>query len=721
MSKPTEPPALSPRLLVWLASITGASFDETRAGEAIRNANLPGITPAELLANAAKQLFMHADSEWMPLKDAVWRARRDTPVVLRSATPGRWIVVTHAGWFRVRIADSSAPEERRTVSREQLARMLGVTSISEVVEATVIDPEYHSRNIRDDEAEAGAHGDTHHSSLSPLRRFLGFLSCEKQDIVTFLIYSVFAAILYLGAPLAVDALVSGLAFGGQSQPYIQAIVILSLALAACLVLHGLVNAFLYYISEMIQRRIFVRTAADLAHRLPRVDTAELDDVHTPEVVNRFLDIVTLQKSVAILLLEGVNLGLSTLFGMVLLALFHPYLMLVVLVMVVSIVVILRFLGGDGVKSSIRESHMKYDLVNCFEEIAHFPFLFKGPGGREFAIRRANTLVTGYVNARARHFRVIMRQIAGLLVLQVFAGAGLLVIGGYLVLNQQITLGQLVASELIMSAIIASLGKLGKKIEAWYDAIAAVDKLGHIIDLPVERTDGERPAKPSGPAAGCSVVVKDLAFGYHGDHRVFSGKTFSIRPGERVALTGPHGSGASTLLDILFALREPSAGFVAVDGVDVRGWSLDAYRDEVQLLRRNEIVEGTVIENLRLGRDDIGADELRDALAKVGLLDSLRLRPEGLSTHLKIGGAPLSGSQRTRLLLARALVHRPRLVLLDELLDGLDEKSFREVVPAIFDRSLPWTLVVATRDAGLIARCDRVIALAPGEHSARGED
>lgn len=712
----TEPtPQLTPEFLLGLATLTGASFTPERARTAIRNATRPGETPMEFFSNAARELFMHADPEYMSLKDAVWRARRDTPVVIWSAPLARWIVVTYAGWYRVRIADSTNPLDRRTVTRTELAAMLGVTNLSESLEFVVIDPEYHAKHIRKTGDTPGAHHAD--DELTPAQRFFGFLRCERQDITTFVIYSVFAAILYLGAPLAVDAVVSGLAFGGRDQPYIQAIVVVALALGACLVLQGLVNAFLYYIAEVIQRRIFVRTAADLAHRLPRVDTASLDDEHAPEMVNRFMDIATLQKCVSILLLEGVNLFFSTVFGMILLALYHPYLLFIVIALAASIALVLRVLGTGGTKSSIKESYMKYHLVNCFEEIAHFPLLFKGPGGKDFARQRANALVTGYVEARAEHFRILMRQMLGLLAIQVVAGAGILIVGGYLVLTQQITLGQLVASELIMSAIVASIGKLGKKIEAWYDAMAAADKVGHIVDIPVERQGGERPARSGDPSTGIPLAVKNVSFSHHPGHTLFDKLNFSVAAGERLALVGPHGSGSSTLIDLLFALRIPDAGFVTADGIDLRTWSLDTYRNDAQLIRGTDIVAGTIMENLRLGRTDIGADEIRSALEKVGLLQAIRMRPEGTRMKLNLGGAPLSGSQRTRLLLARALVQRPRLLLLDDILDGLDKKSVREVLPVVFDKKLPWTIIVATRDPEIAALCDRTVTLAPAPATA----
>nr|WP_294398565.1 ATP-binding cassette domain-containing protein [Prosthecobacter sp.] len=194
--------------------------------------------------------------------------------------------------------------------------------------------------------------------------------------------------------------------------------------------------------------------------------------------------------------------------------------------------------------------------------------------------------------------------------------------------------------------------------------------------------------------------------------LFDGRSFSIPAGASAAIVGPHGAGASSLLDILFGLRQPTAGFVTIDGVDLRSWDLEALRESTQLLRRDEIMDATVVENIRLGRSDIGMDEIRVALKQVGLLDELLARPEGLNLHLKIGGAPLSGNQRMRLLLARALAQRPRLLLIDELLDNMDDTSFAQLSAAILDKSQPWTVVVTTRDSQVSARCDQIIELAP---------
>jgi ABC-type bacteriocin/lantibiotic exporter with double-glycine peptidase domain len=636
----------------------------------------------------------------MPLADAIWQAHHNTPVVIWHCKESRWLVITRAGLFTLRLLDGTNPTSYTTVTRRNFTLMLGLSDSHEEVDAAVV------------QLECPAHGMSSHAQgalgMNPGKRFFALLKAEKKDIHTLLIFSVFSGILYLAAPLAVDAVVSNLAFGGQSQPYLQALVILSIALFACLALQAVITAFQYYTADIIQRRIFVRTASDLAYRLPRVKAESLDGVYAPELVNRFLDIVIVQKSTALLLLDGVNLVFSTLIGMVLLSLYHPLLLMFVAGLIVLIVLAIWLLGRGAVESSIRESMMKYNLVNWFEEIAHFPFLFKGPGGYSLAYERANQLATDYVKARETHFHILIRQISGLLTLQVFAAAILLSVGGYLVISQQITIGQLVASELIMASIVGALTKMGKKLEAWYDALAAMNKLGHIFDLDIEREDGERRVDNK---SGAHIQAEGLAFSYD-RAPLFSGLNFTILPGSRTAIVGPHGSGGSTLLNILFGLRQPTAGFIRIDGLDLRNCYLESLRESVMLLRRDEIVSGTIIENLRLGSSDIGMEEIQIALTKVGLLDDLLHRPEGLNLQLKIEGAPLSGNQRTRLLLARALVQRPKLLLIDELFDGLDTDSLNQLSATVLGNSQDWTVVLTTRDHDVTHKCDQIIKLAP---------
>lgn len=731
---PTGPP-LSVQFLMRLGQVTGRGFDLERVrllmeemhGAATRD-------PLAHLSVAAKTLGLRLTPARLPLSEAVWHSHLDTPVILWSEPEQRYLIVSHAGTFQVKLAlygDAELPSE--TITRSQLAARLGLASVNDVVEVGIVHPlspgeaasveadhqakqlalRYGALSHRRELVKHGAHGHAEggHHSMPPFRRFLKILRPERRDILLLLVFAMFSGVLYLALPFAVDTVVTNLAFGAQAQPYVQALLIIAQILTACLILQAMIIGFQHYVAELIQRRIFVRIAGDLAHRLPRVRASALDDVHGPELVNRFLDVVTVQKNTAFFLLEGINTVSASVIGMVLLALYHPLLMAFVALLVILIVGVTWLSGRQALRTAIQESRSKYDLVGWFEEIAAFPFTFKGPGGCELAYQRANLLATQFVDARTRHFNVVFRQISGLLLLSVIASVALLLLGTWLVLSQQITLGQLVASELIMSGIAVSLIKLGKKLESWYDTLAATDKLGHLFDLETESQTGE--AQPTDRhATGMSVEACDMSFSYDGGPTLFENLSFAFPAGDRVALYGTQGSGVSSFLDLLFVLRPPTTGHLSFDGIDSRSYHPESLRESVQILRRDEFIDGTIIENLRLGSVGISLEEIRSALERVGLLDTCLRHPDGLNQRLRVGGAPLSTSQRTSLLVARALVQRPRLLLIDELFDGLDDITFSRLSRLVLSKEEPWTVVVATRMKEVLAICDRTLPLSP---------
>lgn len=697
--------------LAQLSDMLGQAFEPQRGRIALQRALHDHDEPLQQLIAAGAALSIAVAPARMRLADAVWEARSDSPVVAWSPVEERWIVISARGWFAARIADSAHPRSRISVSRASLARTLGLANADDEIDVGIVHPERPAEPMRaaPDSGSPPAHH-AHHGSISPAKRFFALLKAESANIRLLLVFSILAGILLLATPLAVDAVVSNLAFGGQQKPYVQALLILSIALLIALSVGAVVRGMQYYIADIIQRRLFVRIAADLAYRLPRVRASSLDGIHAPELVNRFLDIATVQKSTALLLLDGVNVVFGGVIAMVLLGLFHPYLLGFAAVLAALLLLVIFLPGRNATRTAIEESMSKYEIVHWFEQIAQYPMLFKGPGGYEMAMDRANQLATKYLTARRRHFAILMRQIGGLLTLEVLASTALLAIGGYLVLNQQLTLGQLVASELVVAGLTSNLVKLGKKLEAWYDTMAAVDKLGQIVDLDIEREDGEAHSPTD---TGARVSAKNLSYRSHGGLVSIEGLEFDVQPGTHVAVVGPHGSGVSTVLDMIFGLRRPDAGHIAIDGIDLRSWYLESLRQQVQLLRQDEIVSGTVIDNLRLGRWDIGLDEVRNALERTGLLDDVLALPDGMNTEIQLGGLPFSAAQRARLLLARAFVQRPRLLLIDEVLEGLAPEILENLREILFHPDVPWTLILATRESSLLASCTNVITLTPG--------
>jgi ABC-type bacteriocin/lantibiotic exporter with double-glycine peptidase domain len=700
-SGPDEGHSQEIRLIGFLARQAGLAPDASRiAGALSAHAD---EEPLERIAAALPSAGLKADVCRMPLSSALWQARASLPLIIHNEAIG-FNVVVGGGLFRERLASFDGDEKTYVVTRTALVQQLGLASAHAEVEVAFVSPTMPAEGLkgRDDDD----HQHDHHPS--PISRFIGLMRPESSDIATILIFSLVTGLLYLALPLAINGVVGNLAFGTQSTPFQQALIFITIALTGCLVLSAIIRGLQYVVAEHIQRRIFVRLAADMAWRLPRVRTQALDGVHAPEMVNRFLDVVTVQKSSAMLLLNGINIVVGAVVGLVVLGFYHPFLLAYMFVTLLGLGFVVYVLGRGAIASSLAESRSKYAAVGWLEEVARYPRLFKGPSGLALAGERTDELARNYLEARAWHFRVLMRQIIGLLTLEVLATAALLIVGGGLVLSQQLTLGQLVASELIVSAVVASFAKLGKQFEAWYDALAAVDKLGHLVDFETDREGGEIPV---GDPAGVLLELRDVSFAYPGGRELLSGLNVKVPAGGRLALSGAQGSGCSTLLDLVSAMREPTGGTLLVDGLDLRSWDLEAYRCQAMVLRSQDILSASLMDNLRLGRPDITLGQVQAALTEVGLLSDVLAMPDGLSTKLVTGGLPLSSRQRNRLLIARALLHRPRLLVIDEFLDGMDPENTTHLVDLVMAPERPWTLLLATRDPQLLRRCPTVLNLA----------
>lgn len=547
-----------------------------------------------------------------------------------------------------------------------------------------------------------------HAPLAPVARLVQLLRIEKEGLYVVIAYAVGIGLASLAAPIGVQMLVNAIAFSGLYQP----ILVLSILVLVALVFAAALQAAQVWIVERIQQRLFVRVAADLADRLPRTAVSSFDEYHGPELVNRFFDVLTLQKGAAMLLLDGVLVTLQVLVGGTLLTLYHPALLAFGAVVLAVILGILFGLGSRGAETSLEESESKYALVAWFEEIARHPTIFRSHGGDRFAAERSTELMKSYVATRRAHFRIVFRQTIAFLALQAIATAALLAIGGALVLQGKLTLGQLVAAELILSAVVAGFAKFGKYLEMYYDLVAAMDKLGKLADLPLERDDGELLKQEQQPLAVRFIAVEFTHPGRRSES--LEPVTTSIPAGAQVAVVGPNGSGKSTLIDLLFGLRDPTRGHIEVNGLPLRDLSLKRLRENIALVRGAAIFEGSVMENICMGREGIRLEDVRMALEAVDMWDEITSLPDGLSTHVTTGAGNFSAGQAQRLAIARAIVVRPRCLLLDEALDHLDPQSCATVLGRVLRRDAPWTTIVATHDPSVADVCSHRFDIERGQ-------
>jgi len=533
------------------------------------------------------------------------------------------------------------------------------------------------------------------------------LRAESADLWVIVTYAVGVGLLSLAVPIATASLVNSIAFGTVLQP----VVVLTFIVFVVLCFEGLMRTLQYQVVEVLQRRVFVRLAIDLARRLPRLETAAFERARVPEMVNRFFDVLTVQKTVAVLLLDGLAVMLQALIGTALLAFYHPALLAFDVVLVVGILVILFPMGVGAIDSSLRESKAKYAVAAWLEELARLHTTFHGTDASNFAVARADGLTQSYILARAGHFRVVLRQHVGSLAFKAVVSAALLGLGGWLVIQRGLTIGQLAAAELVVTAVVAGIAKFGKQLESFYDLVTAVDKIGHLTDLPLEREDGAD--LPAGSPAGASVALRRVSFAFDQRAQPLRDAELALAPGARAALVGKSGAGKSALADLLVGLRAPSHGVVALEGTDLRELSLDAVRDAVALVRDVEVFEGTVADNVTVGRGRVTRAHAHRALAALRLTDAVGDLAAGVNTVLTRNGSPLSDTQARILMFARAIAGEPRLLVVDGALDAFDRDTAREVMAALAPPDAPWTLLVLTQRESVAALCREAWRLRDG--------
>ena len=697
-------------LVSFLADTHGSTVERTVLETAVRRLARPGARPDPA---AFRQLAAEAGLACAPirrpLREALREASPDLPwVAIRPHTPNAPAGITQPAAIAVLgrqrggvlvVAPSPHGDARPSRwSGEALRQWLGVSSNDEGVEWWIAEPAAPLAALRTPD---------HHARLTPLERLRALLQRERQTLVVAVVYSIVIGLLSLVVPIAVQALVNNIAFGSAIQPLVVLTLFVLVALGFSTALNGLRAS----VVEIVQRSIFARVATDVTHRLLRVRADAFDHYHGPELVNRFFDVVTVQKAASLLLIDGLSIVMQTSIGMLLLAVYHPWLLAFDVLMVAAMAFIIFGLGRGAIATAIKESKAKYALEGWLEQTAAHLVTFKSAGGAAYAAQRAQGLLEHYLHYRAEHFSILVRQIVASFGLQALASAALLGVGGWLVIQRQLTLGQLVASELIVSAMVSAFTKFGKQLEIFYDLNAALDKLGDLVDLPLERRGGEATLPANGPAR---VSVRDVLVRYDHDHAALRLDAWDVAAGERVGLSGPNGSGKSTLADVLFGLRTPAQGVVRIDQVDLRLLPLDDLRQHVALVRGVELFTGSIVDNVRLGRADLSLDDVSAALEAVGLLDELLDLPDGIQTILQPHGRPLSHRQACRLMIARAIVGRPRLLILDGALDQIDRRfELEQLTALLFSCSAPWTLICITERPDLLARCDRVMALRDG--------
>ncbi|MCH4823190.1 ATP-binding cassette domain-containing protein [Gramella lutea] len=543
---------------------------------------------------------------------------------------------------------------------------------------------------------------------TPWKRFLGLMKLEKKDILQIFYYAIFSGLVSLSVPLGIQAIVNLIQGARISTSWIVLIVLVTLGVAFV----GILQLMQIRILENIQQKIFTRASFEFSYRFPKIKMDELKNFYPPELANRFFDILIIQKGLTKVLLDFPAALTQIIFGIILLSLYHPFFIIYGLLLLLLIYIVFKITAKKGLDTSIIESKHKYKIAHWIQEVARTLISFKVSGRTNLAISRNDKMVTDYLDARESHFQILKLQFIQMIGFKVLVTAGLLIIGGILVLNQQMNIGQFVAAEIIILLIIGSVEKMILGLESFYDVLTSLEKMGEVVDKKLESQSGDQPFNRQEPL---HIELDNVFYQGFNEKNIINGIDLRIAPGDKILLRGKNGAGKSSLLKLISGLYQPTGGEIYVNDISLKSLQLSHYRALIgQSLSEESPFEGTLVDNITFGDKNISEQEIRWAIEKTGLRDFVKQQPKGLNTIIYPEGLQIPYSVSRKIILARSIVRKPSILILNDPLDQLDPEEEDKILDFIFSKENNWSVIVSSKDEKWEKYCNRILYIEQGK-------
>ncbi len=495
-------------------------------------------------------------------------------------------------------------------------------------------------------------------TLAVLMKWFGrILGPERDFYWLVVIYGIGISLLSLATPISVQMLINTVANTGLATP----LVVLSLALFGLLLISGLLNALRVHLMEIFGRRFYARLVSEITLRSVYAQNPFFSDDGKSALFNRYFDIITVQKTIPYLLIGGFTVLLQAGVGFILVSLYHPFFLAFIIVIVLLLALIWIIWGRGAVRTAINLSQKKHQTAAWLESLGSSNGFYKSERHIERAMQRTDEETAGYVEEHRRHFRYHFAQTLSFLLIYAAASAILLGLGGWLVIQGQLSLGQLVAAELVLSAAFFGVSQLGSYLTYFYDLCASIEELSLFYDVAQEEPTGKR----SPVRADSSLVFKEVKGDARGRPAVLD---FTVDSGAMI-IAGAADHGVQRLMtNLLKRHDEMKSGYIALGGYDILDTEVHALRQEIIVLDRPTIIETTIRDYLDLSAAEGAPDRVLDVLELVGLQSVIVKLDQGLDAPLAATGWPLSITETMQLKLAAAILARPRVLILNQLYD-----------------------------------------------------
>ena len=544
--------------------------------------------------------------------------------------------------------------------------------------------------------------------LNPWKRFVGLLSLEKKDILQITYYAIFSGFMTLTLPLGIQAIINLIQGAQISTSWVVLVILVTLGVA----FNGALQLMQLRIIESLQQKIFTRASFELSYRFPKIKMEALRAYYPPELANRFFDTLTIQKGLSKILIDAPAALLQILFALILLSFYHPFFIVFGFMLLALIYTVFKYTAVKGLESSLEESKHKYRVAHWIQEVARSIVSFKLSGKTQLALDKNDHLVKDYLNAREKHFKVLVLQFIQMIGFKVLVTAGLLLIGGALVLNQEMNIGQFVAAEIIIILVISSVEKLILGLESFYDVLTSLEKLGQVVDKELESQKGDTISAET----SFNLILSKVFYSVPDrDTPILSDINLEISNQCRILVRGESGSGKSSLLRLLAGIIDPTSGRIFINDAALSSLHLNSYRALLGLSLSGETpFEGTIRENVSFNNLEVTDQRIRAVFNEIGLKEFLKDQPNGLDTYLKPECKQIAYTVAKKIILARAIIKNPKLLILEDPLDQFSMEEAANIITYITDPIHNWSLIVVSANKQWESSCNTIVNLDNGK-------
>jgi len=493
------------------------------------------------------------------------------------------------------------------------------------------------------------------------------LNPEREIFICAIIYGIVISILGLATPICVQLLINSAVYTAILQP----IFVLGIILLILVSLLSLASILQFHITEIFQRRFFARMSYEISMTLLDANHKNFEESNQTELVNRFFETVTIQKTIPKLLSKTFTIILQSITGLILIAFYHPFFLIFSLGIPLCIFLIWKNFAPQAIIYQFNESRRKYDLVGWLEDIARNHLLFKSQIGREYGKYKINFLTGLYLEDRKNHYRNLIIQVILLFVLFATATTLLLILGGWLILKESLSIGQLVACELIISAILYNVTNLGRDFENFYDLISSSEKLSQFKNIPHEKILGKNVIENIEQIRFQNILYQHRNSKYRFD--------LCFNKDENYLLLTNGYSTKKIIIEMFLGLIKPISGSILYNNISIENFDYYQLRSQIALIDNSALIEGTLGEYLTFNQEKISENYVMLVLDNVGLMDIIIELNEGLDLRILPSGWPFSESEKILLKVARALINKAQVIIADEVLDMLETKIRKKIL------------------------------------------